>query len=89
MLQSDIWIAEFENGRTLAVAGQYTQALPVLKRALPALPGFGHRNGLRAGSAGMQTWIGEAQAGAHNSLSLEELRRRRRRSGPVDQGAFR
>jgi tetratricopeptide (TPR) repeat protein len=66
MLQSDLWVAEFEEGRALGVAGRSAEALPVLQRALQGYQGLHQEADVGPGPGEMQAWIGEAQAGIHN-----------------------
>jgi eukaryotic-like serine/threonine-protein kinase len=66
MLQSDIWIAQFEDGRALAVAGRHAQALPVLEGAFRGYQSLHLEADVGPGPPAMQAWIGEAQAGTHN-----------------------
>ncbi len=75
MLQSDIWVAEFEEGRALAVAGRYTQALRLLQHAFEGYKSLHLEADVGPGPAAMQAWIGEAQAGMHDfSHALESYK---------------
>jgi eukaryotic-like serine/threonine-protein kinase len=65
MLQSDLWVAEFEIGRALAVSGKSAEALPVLIRALDGYQALHLEDDVGPGPGAMQAWIGEAQAGTH------------------------
>jgi tetratricopeptide (TPR) repeat protein len=66
MLQSDLWVAEFQDGKALAVAGRYAQALPVLERAFEGYQSLRLEADVGPGPPAMQSWIGEAQSGNHN-----------------------
>ena len=66
MLQSDLWVAEFEDGRALGVAGRSASALPLLQRALQGYQALHLEADVGPGPGEMQAWIGEAQAGIHN-----------------------
>ena len=65
MLQSDIWVAMFLDGRALAYAGRYAEALPVLERAFQGYESLHLEADVGPGPPAMQAWIGEAQAGLH------------------------
>jgi eukaryotic-like serine/threonine-protein kinase len=65
MLQSDLWVAEFEIGRALAVSGKSAEALPVLIRAFEGYEALHLEDDVGPGPGAMQAWIGEAQAGTH------------------------
>lgn len=67
MLQSDLWVAEFEIGRALAVSGKSAEALPVLIRAFDGYKALQLEDDVGPGPGAMQAWIGEAQAGTHRS----------------------
>jgi serine/threonine protein kinase len=66
MLQSDLWVAEFQDGRVLAVAGRNAEALPVLQQAFQGYQSLHLEADVGPGPPAMQAWIGEAQAGTHN-----------------------
>jgi tetratricopeptide (TPR) repeat protein len=66
MLQSDVWVTEFQDGRALAFAGRYAEALPVLERAFQGYKSLHLEEDVGPGPPAMQAWIGEAQAGTHN-----------------------
>jgi tetratricopeptide (TPR) repeat protein len=65
-LQSDIWVADFEDGRALAVAGRYAEALPILKRSFQGYKSLHLEADVGPGPRAMQAWIAEAQVGTHN-----------------------
>ena len=65
MLQSDVWVAEFEIGRALAVSGKNAEALPILVRAFDGYKRLKLEDDVGPGPGAMQAWIGEAQAGTH------------------------
>ena len=65
MLQSDIWVTQFMDGKALAVAGRYAEALPILERAFQGYQSLHLEADVGPGPAAMQAWIGEAQAGIH------------------------
>ena len=65
MLQSDLWVTEFQDGRALAVAGRYAEALPVLQRAFQGYQSLHLEADVGPGPPAMEAWIGEAQAGLH------------------------
>ena len=65
MLQSDLWVADFHDGRLLSVAGRNAEALVVLQRALQGYQALHLEDDVWPGPGAMQAWIGEAQAGAH------------------------
>ena len=65
MLQSDIWVGEFEIGRALAVNGKNAEALPILLRAFEGYRSLNLEDDVGPGPGAMQAWIGEAQAGTH------------------------
>ncbi len=69
MLQSDLWVAEFQDGRALAAAGRNAEALPVLQRAYEGYESLHLEADVGPGPPAMEAWIGEAQAGTHH---LEE-----------------
>ncbi len=66
MLQADLWVAQYHDGRALATAGKYAEALPVLQRAFQGYHALQLEADSGPGPGAMQTWIGEAQAGTHN-----------------------
>jgi non-specific serine/threonine protein kinase/serine/threonine-protein kinase len=66
MLQSDLWAAQFTDGRALAVSGRNAEALPILERAFQGYRALHLEAEVWPGSPLMQAWIGEAQAGTHN-----------------------
>jgi eukaryotic-like serine/threonine-protein kinase len=66
MLQSDIWIDQFEDGRALALAGRYAEALPVVEQAFQGYKSLHLEEDVGPGPAAMQAWIGEAQEGTRN-----------------------
>jgi tetratricopeptide (TPR) repeat protein len=66
MLQADLWVAEYHDGRALATAGKYTEALPVLQRAFQGYHALHLEEDSGPGPGAMQLWIGDAQAGTHN-----------------------
>jgi non-specific serine/threonine protein kinase/serine/threonine-protein kinase len=66
MLQADLWVAEYHDGRALASAGKYAEALPVLQRAFQGYHALHLEEDSGPGPGAMQLWIGEAQAGTHN-----------------------
>jgi serine/threonine protein kinase/tetratricopeptide (TPR) repeat protein len=65
MLQADLWVAEYHDGRALATAGKYAEALPVLQRAFQGYHALHLEEDSGPGPGAMQLWIGEAQAGTH------------------------
>lgn len=65
-LQSDIWVAQFEDGRALALAAHYSEALPVLEGAFRGYQSLHLEADVGPGPPAMQAWIGEAQAGTHH-----------------------
>lgn len=66
MLQSDLWVAEFEEGRALAASGRNTEALPLLRRSFEGYESLHLEADVGPGPGVMQAWIGEAQAASHN-----------------------
>jgi non-specific serine/threonine protein kinase/serine/threonine-protein kinase len=66
MLQADLWVAEYHDGRALASAGKYAEALPVLQRAFQGYHALHLEEDSGPGPGAMQLWIGEAHAGTHN-----------------------
>jgi eukaryotic-like serine/threonine-protein kinase len=66
MLQADLWVAEYHDGRALATAGKYGEALPVLQRAFQGYHALHLEEDSGPGPGAMQLWIGDAQAGTHN-----------------------
>jgi tetratricopeptide (TPR) repeat protein len=66
MLQADLWVAEYHDGRALATAGKYVEALPVLQRAFQGYHALHLEADSGPGPGAMQTWIGDAQAGSLN-----------------------
>jgi tetratricopeptide (TPR) repeat protein len=66
MLQSDVWVAEFELGRALAVSGKNAEALPILTRAFAAYKALKLEDDVGPGPGAMLAWIGEAQARTHH-----------------------
>jgi tetratricopeptide (TPR) repeat protein len=75
MLQSDIWIGRFLDGRALAVAGRNAEALPVLEGAFRGYLSLHLEADVGPGPPAMQAWIGEAQAGIHKFAdALENYR---------------
>ena len=76
MLQSDVWVAEFLDGRALAAGGKYADALPVLQRAFQGYKALQMENDVGPGPGAMEAWIGEAQAGMHQlPEALESFRK--------------
>ena len=65
-LQSDRWIGQFEDGRAIALAGRYAEALPILERSLQGYLSLHLEADLGPGPPAMQAWIAEAQARTHN-----------------------
>jgi eukaryotic-like serine/threonine-protein kinase len=65
-LQSDIWVADFEDGRAMAVAGRYAEALPILERSFQGYQSLHLEADVGPGPRAMQAWIAEAQVGTHN-----------------------
>jgi serine/threonine protein kinase len=65
MLQSDVWVAEFQAGKALALGGNYEKALGVLQRAFQGYEDLHLEDDVGPGPGAMQAWIGEAQAAAH------------------------
>ncbi len=65
MLQSDVWVGEFEMGRALAVAGKYSEALPILVRSFDGYKSLQMEDDVGPGPGAMQAWIAEAEAGLH------------------------
>ncbi len=63
MLQSDIWVADFVDGRALAVAGRYAEALPILERSFAGYMSLHLEADVGPGPPAMQAWTGEAQVG--------------------------
>ena len=66
MLQSDVWVGKFEEGKTLAVAGRYAEALPLLIQAFQGYQALHLENDVGPGPGAMQAWIAEAFTGTHN-----------------------
>ena len=66
MLQSDIWVGRFEYGRALAVAGRYSEALPLMQEALRGYQSLHLEADVGVAPPTMQAWIGEAQAATHD-----------------------
>jgi len=62
-LQSDLWVADFEDGRALAVAGRYEEALPILQRSFQGYQSLHLEADVGPGPRTMQAWIAEAQTG--------------------------
>jgi eukaryotic-like serine/threonine-protein kinase len=65
-LQSDLWVADFEDGRALAVAGRYAEALPILERSFQGYQSLHLEADVGPGPRAMQAWIAEAQTGTGN-----------------------
>jgi eukaryotic-like serine/threonine-protein kinase len=65
MLQSDLWVAEFYDGKALAVAGRHAEALPVLQRASQGYQSLHLEADVGPGPPAMEAWIGETQVGTH------------------------
>jgi len=63
--RSDVWIAQFEDGRAIAVSGHYAEALPILERAFQGYLSLHLEADLGPGPTAMQAWIAEAQVGLH------------------------
>jgi eukaryotic-like serine/threonine-protein kinase len=61
MLQSDLWVLQFGDGRALAVAGRNAQALPVLQGAFDGYKSLHLEADVGPGPPAMQAWIAEAQ----------------------------
>jgi len=66
MLQSDLWVGEFEIARALAVSGKYREALPQLIRAFDGYMSLHLEDDVGPGPGEMKAWIGDAQAGTHH-----------------------
>lgn len=62
-LQSDLWVADFEDGRALVVAGRYAEALPILEKSFRGYQSLHLEADVGPGPKTMQAWIGEAQVG--------------------------
>ena len=88
MLQSDLWVGEFQDGRALAVAGRYAEALPVLQRALQGYQSLHLEADVGPGPPAMEAWIGEAQAGTHHLSEALKSYERAAAGLAVDQANF-
>jgi eukaryotic-like serine/threonine-protein kinase len=66
MLQSDLWVADYHEGRALAASGRYAEALTVLRHAFKGYEDLHLEADVGPGPAAMEAWIGEAQAGVHD-----------------------
>ena len=66
MLQSDLWVVQFQDGKALALAGRYAEALPRLEGAFRGYQALHLEADVGPGPPAMQAWIGEAQAGLRN-----------------------
>lgn len=66
MLQSDIWVGRFEYGRALAVAGRFSEALPLMQEALRGYQSLHLEADVGVAPPTMQAWIAEAQVGTHD-----------------------
>jgi serine/threonine protein kinase len=66
MLQSDVWVTEFQDGRALATAGRNAEALTVLERAFQGYLALHLEADVGPGPGAMQAWIGEAEASTHH-----------------------
>ncbi len=66
MLQADLRVADYHEGRALALAGKYHEALVVLQRALQGYLALHLEADSGPGPGAMQAWVGEAQVGTHN-----------------------
>ena len=66
MLQSDIWVNQYLDGRALAIAGRDAEAVPVLVEAYRGYKALKLEADVGPGPGPMQAWIGEAQAATHN-----------------------
>ena len=66
MLQSDLWVGEFEIGRALAVSGKHAEALPILLRAFDGYKSLKLEDDVGPGPGAMQAWIGEAQSATNH-----------------------
>jgi len=65
MLQSDLWVIQFLDGRALAVAGRHAEALPILEGAFDGYKSLRLEADVGPGPPAMQAWIAEAQIGTH------------------------
>jgi eukaryotic-like serine/threonine-protein kinase len=65
MLQSDLWVIQFLDGRALAVAGRHAEALPILEGAFDGYKSLRLEADVGPGPPAMQAWIAEAQVGTH------------------------
>jgi len=63
-LQSDLWVADFEDGRALAVSGRYSEALPILEKSFRGYQSLHLEADVGPGPKTMQAWIAEAQVGS-------------------------
>ena len=88
MLQSDLWVAEFQDGRALAVAGRHAEALPVLQRAFQGYQSLHLEADVGPGPPAMEAWIGEAQAGVHRLREALKSYEKAAAGLAVDQAHF-
>ncbi len=65
-VQADQASLDFEDARAITVSGKYAEALPALRRAFQRFQALGTDAQSGPGSAGVLTWIGEAQVAVHN-----------------------
>jgi serine/threonine protein kinase/tetratricopeptide (TPR) repeat protein len=74
MLRLDLAGMDYEDGRTLVIAGKYAEAVSRLQSALQKVQKAGSTEDLPIGD--IYIWIGEAQAGMHDlSGSLESYKK--------------
>jgi serine/threonine protein kinase len=66
MIQSDLWVAEFLEGRALALAGRNPEALRLLQHALEKYQSLHLEADVGPGPPAMQAWIAEVEAATGN-----------------------
>ena len=88
MLQADLWVAEYHDGRALATAGKYAEALPVLQRAFQGYHALHLEEDSGPGPGAMQLWIGDAQAGTHNFAEALKSYEKAATIMAVDQASY-
>jgi serine/threonine protein kinase len=62
LLQSDLWVAQFEDGRALALSGRNTEAEAAMQSALKGYQSLHLEADVGPGPSAMQAWIAEAQS---------------------------
>lgn len=88
MLQSDLWVADYHDGRALAASGRNSEALKVLQRAFAGYENLHMENDVGPGPGAMQAWIGDAQAGTGNPTEALKSYEKAAATLAVDEASY-